>query len=62
MNRLLFSFAREIVNLSNKQKVLDIQATVSRLEYFAYQYPNNEEIKKVYQYALQIFSEIDDMK
>lgn len=58
MNRLLFSFAREIVNLSNKQEVLDIQATVSRLEYFAYQYPSNEGIKEVHSYAFRFLAKL----
>ena len=38
------------------------QETIRKLEELADHYPNNEEIKQVYQYALQIFSEIDDMK
>ncbi|MEE0108578.1 MAG: hypothetical protein UEK58_06590 [Merdibacter sp.] len=38
------------------------QETIKKLEELADHYPNNEEIKKVYQYALQIFSKIDDKK
>ena len=41
---------------------MERQETIKRLKQVADHYPNNEEIKQVYQYALQFFSKIDDKK